>query len=226
MSQTPYPVFLNLAGVPVLVVGAGNVGLRKAAALVQAGARVCVISPAFRAEFDGLALTRINEKYDARHMMLETWKLVFAVTNDAAVNAQIVADARGRNIFVNRADAPDEADFTNGASGKIGENSAAVLAVSTNSASPVLAARIRDEAIAGIDPLVIEWTQLIAAWREKARTKIADPAARRKVLLRIASSEMEHILRRLGPDQASAVFDSWLAPAGDERKTGDSPHDS
>jgi siroheme synthase-like protein len=157
-------------------------------------------------------------------MMFEAWKLVFAVTNDPAVNARIVADARARNIFANRADAPDEADFTNGASGRIGQNSAAVLAVSTHSASPVLAARIRDEAIAGIDPLVIEWSQLIAGWREKARTNLHDSAARRKVLLRVASSEMEHILRRFGPDQASATFESWLADAA--KQSGDSPHGS
>ncbi|MDQ3737844.1 MAG: bifunctional precorrin-2 dehydrogenase/sirohydrochlorin ferrochelatase, partial [Actinomycetota bacterium] len=39
-----YPVFLDLHGVPVLVVGAGAVGVRKIRGLVTAGANVHVVA--------------------------------------------------------------------------------------------------------------------------------------------------------------------------------------
>ena len=39
-----YPIFLDLKDRPVLVVGAGKVGLRKTRALLEAGARVTVVA--------------------------------------------------------------------------------------------------------------------------------------------------------------------------------------
>ena len=41
--MTYYPIFLDLRGRDVLVVGAGPVSLRKCAALVEAGAKVTVV---------------------------------------------------------------------------------------------------------------------------------------------------------------------------------------
>ena len=44
--MTYYPIFLDLRGRPVLVVGAGKVALRKTRALVEAEAAVTVVAPA------------------------------------------------------------------------------------------------------------------------------------------------------------------------------------
>ena len=44
-----YPIALDVTGRPCLVIGGGEVALRKAQALTEAGARVTVISP----EIDG-----------------------------------------------------------------------------------------------------------------------------------------------------------------------------
>jgi len=40
-----FPLFLNLLGKPVLVVGGGEVACRKVEALIRAGAQVTVVSP-------------------------------------------------------------------------------------------------------------------------------------------------------------------------------------
>ncbi|MEI7548694.1 MAG: NAD(P)-dependent oxidoreductase, partial [Actinomycetota bacterium] len=50
-----YPVFLALDGVPVLVVGGGEIALRKVSGLVAAGARVTVVAPAVRPELAAMA---------------------------------------------------------------------------------------------------------------------------------------------------------------------------
>jgi precorrin-2 dehydrogenase/sirohydrochlorin ferrochelatase len=41
----PHPIFLDLAGQPVTVIGGGAVAARKIEALVAAGARITVVSP-------------------------------------------------------------------------------------------------------------------------------------------------------------------------------------
>lgn len=46
-SNPLYPVFLNLAGRPVVVVGGGRVALRRTRALARAGAVVTVVAPRF-----------------------------------------------------------------------------------------------------------------------------------------------------------------------------------
>lgn len=47
--MSSYPISLNLAGKRVVVVGAGSVAARRITSLIDAGARVLVISPIGRA---------------------------------------------------------------------------------------------------------------------------------------------------------------------------------
>jgi siroheme synthase-like protein len=221
MPHALYPIFLNLENRHVLIVGGGAVGARKAAGLLQARAVVSVVSPAFSPELESLSLTRIAENYDPRHMGLCSWSLVFAATNDATVNARVAADAAAHSSPCNRADAPDQSDFSNGAAAPLGTSG--TLAVSTGSSSPVLAGKIRDAAAAAIDPLLITWSDLLAQWRAGALASVKNPAARRALLLRIAGAEMEKILRDSGAAGAEKAFRSWLASA---ENSGDSAHGS
>src|ERR1051325_8694810 len=51
-----YPIFLDLAGKPVLMVGAGKVALRKTKGLLEAGAAVTVVAPRAEPEFARLGI--------------------------------------------------------------------------------------------------------------------------------------------------------------------------
>src|SRR4051812_34999370 len=93
-----YPLFLDIAGQRVVVVGGGKVGLRKARGLVDAGARVYVVSPQFNAVFEDLAVSRITREYSAGD--LTGAQLAFAATDDRAVNRQVGEDARKLGIPV------------------------------------------------------------------------------------------------------------------------------
>lgn len=90
------PFALEMHKVPVLVVGAGTVGLRKIKTLLQAGASVMVAEPAVDPPdwFCGRW-----EKSRYRESFLDNMMLVFACTNDADLNATICRQARERNIF-------------------------------------------------------------------------------------------------------------------------------
>src|SRR5512141_2325464 len=104
-----YPVFLDLKDRPVLVAGAGKVALRKTRGLLDAGARVTVVAPDALPEFHSLPVRLLRRPF--RPSDLAGAFLVFAATNDRAVNHAISAAARRRRIPANIADSPAECDF-------------------------------------------------------------------------------------------------------------------
>jgi precorrin-2 dehydrogenase/sirohydrochlorin ferrochelatase len=153
-----YPILLDVAHRKILIVGGGRVAARKAAGVLEAGAReVTVVSPQFVAEF-APSVTKLNKIYDPS--MLEGVSLVFAATNRPEVNDRVVADAKARNILVNRADSDEDnpGDFVTPA--KYTDHSV-VLTVSA--ASAALAASIRDALQRRWDP---RWTKMADAMKE------------------------------------------------------------
>ena len=60
-----FPLFVDLAGKAVVVVGGGAIGLRRAAVLQRFGARVTVIAPEIREKPEGIAgLLRSSQSGD------------------------------------------------------------------------------------------------------------------------------------------------------------------
>jgi len=99
-----YPIFLDLKDRHVLVVGAGRVGLRKTRGLLDAGAQVTVVSPDARSEFDALPVRLLRRRFRASD--LASVALVFAATDQRAVNHRIAVLAKQRGVFANIADSP------------------------------------------------------------------------------------------------------------------------
>ena len=126
-----YPIFLDLAGKPVLVAGAGKVALRKARGLLEAGARVTVVAPRWEPEFEQLPV-RLRKRA-IRASDLRGARLVFTATDDRAVNHTIGREARRRGIPVNVADAAEECDFLVPARVRRGSLQ---IAISTSGESP------------------------------------------------------------------------------------------
>ncbi len=102
-----YPVFLNIEGLAVLVVGAGPVGLRKARGLVEAGAKVTLVAvDCAENDFQSLGIQWLKRRF--RSTDLRGKAMVFAATNDRKVNAAIAFKCRQAGVWVNVADAPEE----------------------------------------------------------------------------------------------------------------------
>jgi siroheme synthase-like protein len=137
-----YPVYLDLRGVPVLVVGAGPVAARKVAGLAGAGALVCVVAPVVSAALDRALVAELREKpFDDGD--LEGVRLVVTATGVRAVDAAVAAAATAAGIWVNAADQPDDCSFILPA---IARHGPLAVAVSTGGASPALARALRDRA--------------------------------------------------------------------------------
>lgn len=133
-----YPVFLDIAGKRVLVVGGGKVALRKTRGLLEAGAHVTAIAPRFLQEFDQLPIERRKRLFEDAD--LAGAALVFAATDSRDVNHRVAQLAAERSIPANIADAPRECAFIVPA--RI-TRPGLQIAVSTGGRDPARAARIR-----------------------------------------------------------------------------------
>jgi uroporphyrin-III C-methyltransferase/precorrin-2 dehydrogenase/sirohydrochlorin ferrochelatase len=132
-----YPIALDLAGRAVVVVGGGNVALRRTRALVEAGAVVTVIAPQLRPEFDTLGVHVVPRGY--RDGDLHGCWLAHAATDDPDVNAAVAAAAERDRIWCVRADDAGASAAWTPAVARHGDVTVAVTA----GADPRRAARLR-----------------------------------------------------------------------------------
>ena len=146
--QFYYPIFLDLRSKPVLMVGGGVVALRKVKGLLEAQAKVTLISPNVLFGLKNQPITVIERPYQSGDC--KGYSLVFAATSQREVNSQIAREAAALGIPSNIADAPEECGFIVPA--RFSEGGVQV-AVSTGGVNPRRAVAIRDR----IKLLVNDW---------------------------------------------------------------------
>ena len=139
-----YPLFGDIAGRKVVVIGGGHVAQRKVVTLLECGAHVLVIAPELTEKLDQLQKANIIEAHRRDYQagdLAGAW-LVIAATDDEQVNRQIFAEAGRLHIFCNVVDVPELCTFQVPAVLTRGDLQ---IAVSTSGASPALARNIRDQ---------------------------------------------------------------------------------
>ena len=107
-TENAYLVGLRLAGKKVVVVGGGTVAQRRVPVLIAHGAEVHVIARVATPAVEALAQQDPGITLQLRDYrdgdLADAWYAI-AATDDAAVNAAVVAEAERRRIFCVRADA-------------------------------------------------------------------------------------------------------------------------
>jgi precorrin-2 dehydrogenase/sirohydrochlorin ferrochelatase len=139
-----YPVFLDIAGKPVVVIGGGLIARQKVEGLIKAGAAITVISPELSDAMSLLASEGRfrHEKRDYQPGDLEGYTIAFVATDDRAINATVAAEGKARRVLVNAVDDTPNCDFVMPAIVTRGE---LILAVSTSGTSPAMARKMREE---------------------------------------------------------------------------------
>ncbi len=169
-----YPVALDLRDRLCLVVGGGAVAEAKVEGLLEAGARVTVVSPELTEPLAAWALggriTYRPHEYGADD--LDGQQLVFSATDRREVTEAVAAEARRRGLWVNAADDPAFCDFLLPSVLRRGR---LVVAVSTGGASPALAARVRRDLEAYFAPEYDELVELAAEVRAELRSRAQRP---------------------------------------------------
>ena len=97
-----YPIMLSMAGRRAVVVGGGNVALRKTRALLESGAHVVVIAPSVLPDLASLPVTILRRRYQDGDLSA-AW-LAHAATDDTGVNAKVAAEAERHRIWCVRTD--------------------------------------------------------------------------------------------------------------------------
>ena len=118
MERSFFPMFINIADKKILVVGAGQIAVRRVQTLLRFGADVTVIAPEAREEIRELVdeekICWIKKEFcdsDIAGAAGNHWYMVLAATDKTEVNERIVRICRKKAILANRSDKKEECDF-------------------------------------------------------------------------------------------------------------------
>jgi len=172
------PVFMNLQQHDCLIVGGGEVATRKTSLLLDAHAKVMVISPSLSDTMaDWLAkgqISHITRAFTPEDVQGKS--LVIAATNDENVNMAVHTAAVAVNIPVNVVDNPDLCTFI---VPSIVDRSPVIAAISTGGASPVLARMIRSRLESLLPSAYGRLAKMTADFRDRVKTRFSNPNDRR-----------------------------------------------
>lgn len=174
-----FPMFVDLRGRRVLVIGGGEVAGRKVQALLHAGARVCVHAREWSPLLAGLLaqgqLERIDGDFDPAWID-EAW-LIVAATDDDALNRRVAEAAGQRRRWVN---VVDDATLSSYQVPAVVDRSPLQIAISSAGAAPVLARRLREKLEIELDESLGALAGLFASHRAAIRAHLPDPGLRRR----------------------------------------------
>lgn len=172
------PIFLNIKNKTCLVVGAGEVATRKIMLLLQAGAKVSVVSPELDTTLkEYLVHGKINfcaEFFQPEQ--LENIVLVIAATNDQVTNRLVSEAAQQRQIPVNVVDNPDLCTFI---MPSIVDRSPLLISVSSGGQSPVLARLLRAQLEIMIPVAYARLAAMAGKFRQHVKQHFTHPEKRR-----------------------------------------------
>jgi uroporphyrin-III C-methyltransferase / precorrin-2 dehydrogenase / sirohydrochlorin ferrochelatase len=174
-----FPVFFDLTGQRVLIVGGGEVALRKVTLLERTGALISLVAPHIEPELleRGAAGKLQLALREFAPEDLDGVRLVIVATSRRAVNRWIATLGEARNIPVNVVDDREASRFIVPA---IIDRDPVLVAISTGGTSPVLARRLRERLEALIPAKIGELASWLKALRRTTRQKLRDTDERRR----------------------------------------------
>jgi uroporphyrin-III C-methyltransferase/precorrin-2 dehydrogenase/sirohydrochlorin ferrochelatase len=204
------PLFLNLTGRAVVLVGGGPVATSKLRQLIAAGADVQVIAPDVTDEIAATPSLNVTRRRFEPADLDGAWLVVAAAT--PAVNRQVADEAETRRLFVNAVDDPANASAF---LGSVVRRDGVTLAISTSGAAPALAALLRE----GLDALLprdlASWMWQARASRVAWRRDVVPMEARKPLLLQALNELYDGTVRRATPVHQRLVAVSAI-PSSDK----------
>ena len=172
------PIFIDLRNRSCLVVGGGDIALRKITLLLKAQANIECIAPDICPGIEQLAqqkqLTIVKRLFQPTDIKAQF--LIISATNNIAINTEVSQLARAKNILINVVDNPNLCSFITPA---IVDRDPIVIAVGSMGSSPVLSRLLRAK-IESIIPASYGKLALLGnEFRDKVKAKFSNTQKRR-----------------------------------------------
>lgn len=204
-----FPLFADLQGRRVLVVGGGPVAERKTEALLHAGARPRIgapdLTPRLHAWHAQGRIDWIEGRFDA-HWLAGAW-LVVAATDDTTVNRAVAAAAEARHLFAN---VVDDAELSTFQVPAIVERGPLQVAISSGGGAPMLARHLRRQLETLLDDSWTSLAHLFTRQRQRIRQRFPQPAERRRFFEKLLAGPLPRLFRQQLHTQAEQHFQAML----------------
>jgi uroporphyrin-III C-methyltransferase/precorrin-2 dehydrogenase/sirohydrochlorin ferrochelatase len=196
-----YPVFLDLDGQRAVVLGGGAFASEKAALLLEAGARVKVVSANLSKSLDSLvengAIEWVSRDYQPGD--LAGARLAVDASENDEINRQSWEEAERSGILINVVDRPAQCRFIAPA---IVRRDPLMIAISTSGESPFLASTLRARLERSLGREWGPFTALVGRIRRELRARGVSIAEQTKVYRRLITSDIRELLRAGRNDDA------------------------
>ncbi len=193
-----FPIFMDLQGRRVLVLGQGEVAERKATPLRAAGAEVVMADAFAPALLDGCVLA------------------VGADAPEAELRA-LFAAATAAGIPVNTVDRPELCSFITPA---IVDREPLLIAVSSGGAAPVLARLVRAQIEALLPPTLGRVAAVVDSLKARMRAALPDIPRRRRVLEALLTGPAAELVHAGQEDAARDAMNAAIDAAGNQAPPG------
>lgn len=213
-----FPLFADLQGRTVLVVGGGAVARRKVVALREAGARVVVGAPELAPALAELALAGDIEHRAGTFepaWLDDAW-LAVAATDDIETNRAVAAAGEARRLWVN---VVDDAELSTYQVPARIERGPLQIAISSGGGAPMLARHLRETLETQLDESLGALAELLARSRGRIRERLPDLAARRRFFDRLLAGPVPGLLRRGAHLAAERALDRALRAGARDAQT-------
>jgi precorrin-2 dehydrogenase/sirohydrochlorin ferrochelatase len=161
-----FPILLNLQKFPCLVVGGGEVALRKVQSLLLFNAKITLISPKICKPLKELKNKKkikiVLKSYSKEH--IKNHKIIFCATDNRLLNKQIHKDCKREGILLNVADNPSLCDFILPANVKRG---ALTISISSQGTAPFMVKELKKKSELTFSPAYNEIMELAGDFRKK-----------------------------------------------------------
>lgn len=186
-----YPVMLNLENKVTMVVGGGEVALRKVLTLLEYEAKIKVLSPQFIKGFYDISSKVILIEEDYRGELLEGAFFVIAATSSKNINSKVAAYCKDNKILCNVADDRKLSEVILPSSFRRGD---LVFSISTCGKSPALAAKIKRELQIKYTEDYDRYVELLGDIRILVQEKCKDIKERKRILSSILDLRYEELI--------------------------------
>ena len=200
-----YPVNLILDDKPCVVIGGGHVALRKVEGLLEAKAKVTVISPMLVNELTNMVQNNLiiwKEKYYETGD-LDRFELAICAVGEENASKQIWADAHKARILINVVDKLPLCDFALPAKIRRGD---LLVTFSTNGKSPALSRYLRCRMEKEFDDTYALWLDRLSILRNEAIAKLPTSNAREIFWRSALSDEVMLLVQQKKYDEAEGAI--------------------